>query len=361
MGDFAMAPEQTSPLSIRLLLAAWHACQAAILLYGLAVTSYLIARLAVGERWDTVAYANNFIPWWALGGAILVGIGLLSSRRWLLVGVQLPGILAFALLYGDLLWPTGAATIPSAEPDLTAATYNIISSTSNPQRVTDVIAALDADLVGIQELGPAHAEKFALDLAGRYPYQALHPGLPVHGVGLLSRYPIVEEEVIRPLPDSMLYLRAVVDLDGKPITVYVVHPPPPQRVLTPISYDDARRDTEIAILHDTYLQNETGPLLVMGDFNMSDQSDAYRQMDALLHDAFREVGHGLGFTFPDQIKSRLRLIPLLLRIDYVWYNDHFFTVWRAYVGADGGTSDHRPVVAELSLQGARAAIVQVSD
>lgn len=360
MGEFVMAPEQSHPLGIRLLVAAWHILQAAILLYGLAVTGYLIARLAVGERWDTVAYANNFIPWWALGGAILTGIGLLSSRRWLLVAVQLPGILAFGLLYGDRWLPNGSTTAPAAEPDLTAATYNIISATSNPQRITDVIAALDADLVGIQELGPVHARQFALDLVDLYPYQVLHPGLPVHGVGLLSRYPIVEEEVIHPLPDSMFYLRAVVVLDGEPITVYVVHPPPPQQVLTPISYDDARRDTEIAILHDTYLQHETGPLLVMGDFNMSDQSDAYHQMDGLLHDAFRQAGRGLGFTFPDQIKSTLRVIPLLLRIDYVWYNDRF-TAQRAYVGADSGTSDHRPVVAELSLRGAPAAVARVSD
>jgi len=54
--------------------AAWTLIQAGMLLYGLAMTVYLLARLATGERWKWVALADNFVPWWALGGLAAAGI-----------------------------------------------------------------------------------------------------------------------------------------------------------------------------------------------------------------------------------------------------------------------------------------------
>jgi vancomycin resistance protein VanJ len=335
----------TAPAILRVI---WKLTLAASLLYGLAITGYLLARIAVGERWNWIAFANNFVPWWALGNAILIVIVLFSRERWLLVACQLPGIVAFVILYGDLLMPRDQAVEASSGTPLSAATYNIISLTSDPQRVRAEIAALDADIVGLEELGPVHAQVFAADLAQAYPYQVTYPNPQVAGVGLLSRYPIIEENMFRPLPDSMYCLRAVVDVDGAPVTVYVVHPRPPQWARSPFTYDDDLRNAEIAVLVDDYLAHESGPLIVVGDFNMTDQSDAYHQMNDRLHDAFREAGQGMGFTFPASIRSTIRLFPPLLRIDYVWHSDQF-TVRAVAVAGDSGTSDHHPVVARLVL------------
>ena len=333
----------------RLLLASWHLVQAAVLLYGLSMCGYLLARAAIGERWNVVAFANNFVPWWALGGAVAAGIALVSRRRWLLIPPNAPIIVMFVVSYGYLLLPRESEAGPADHgPALTAATYNIIASQSDPAHVVDVIADLDADITGLQELGPQHAARVDEALAARYPYRVLYPLLPVHGVGLLSRYPIIDHTLFRPLPDSMLHLRAVLDVDGTLITVYVVHPSPPRNVLLPFTYDDDRRNMEITILREDYLQAEDGPLIVLGDFNMSDQSTPYRQMDALLTDAFREAGRGLGFSFPDAQRSLFSGLPLLLRIDYVWHSAHFSAL-DARVGHDSGTSDHRPVVAVLAF------------
>ncbi|MBN1562212.1 MAG: hypothetical protein JXA10_00105, partial [Anaerolineae bacterium] len=237
-----MTAEQTTILPMRLLTAAWNLAQVGILLYGLIMALFILARHTVGERWDSIAYANNFIPWWALGSVILAGIGLLSSRRGVLVATQLPVILAFLMIYGDQWIAAKNNTNPAPDSAIRVATFNVISVSSDPQRISRAIEALDADLVGIEELGDAHAEQFARDLAAHYPYQALHPLLPVHGVGLLSKYPIREEKVIRPIPNSMLYLRAVVEVHDVPVTVYVVHPSPPKNVAFPVTYDDSRRD-----------------------------------------------------------------------------------------------------------------------
>jgi vancomycin resistance protein VanJ len=342
-----MSPE---PSSLRWLpSAAWNLILAAILLYGLGVTGYWAVRLIVGERWGWIAFANNFVPWWALGGLIAGGIAAFSRWRWGLLALQAPGIVAFLVCYAPLLLPHSPTAAASDAPTFTAATYNIEAITSDPQRVLKVTAGLNADVIGLEELGPDHAALFEKDLSEKYPYQALYPQLPVHGVGLLSRYPILSQELIPPFPDSMLYLRATLDVNGTRVAVYVVHPPPPRQFISPLTYDDSRRDAEIAVLIDKYLAHETGPVIVLGDFNMTDQSDAYRRMDRGFDEAFRTAGWGLGFTFPDKIRSSIRLIPRLIRIDYVWYNATF-AASGAQVGGDSGTSDHRPVVAQLVLK-----------
>lgn len=337
------------PIRARLLLAGWHVMRAGVLLYGLNMCGYVLARATIGERWNVVAFANNFVPWWAFGGAVTAGIALVSRRRWLLVPPNVPIIVLFVVNYGYLLVPRASEAGPANRgPTLTAATYNVIASQSDPVRVVDVIGDLDADIAGLQELGPRHATRIDEVLAARYPYRVLYPMLPVHGVGLLSRYPVIEHSVFRPFPDSMLHLRAVLDVDGSRVTVYVVHPSPPRDVLLPFTYNDARRNTEITILREDYLEAEHGPLIVLGDFNMSDQSTPYRQVDVLLTDAFREAGHGLGFSFPDSQRSLFGGLPLLLRIDYIWHSAHFSAL-DARVGHDSGTSDHRPVTAVLAL------------
>jgi endonuclease/exonuclease/phosphatase (EEP) superfamily protein YafD len=342
-----MPPES---FSLRpLLKAAWNLILAAILLYGLGVTGYWAARLIAGERWNWIAFANNFVPWWALGGLIAGGIAAFSRWRWGLIALQTPGIVAFLICYAPLLLPHSPTAVASDAPILTVATYNIEAITSDPQRVLDVTAGLDADIIGLEEVGPVHAALFEKELIAEYPYQALYPKLPVHGVGLLSRYPILSQELIPPFPDSMLYLRATLDVNGDLITIYVVHPPPPRQFISPLTYDDSRRDAEITILKNRYLVHETGPVIVLGDFNMTDQSDAYQIMDDLFDDTFRTVGWGLGFTFPDKIRSSIRIIPRLIRIDYVWYNA-YFAASGIEVGSDSGTSDHRPVVAQLVLK-----------
>ncbi|HVO68624.1 MAG TPA: endonuclease/exonuclease/phosphatase family protein [Aggregatilineaceae bacterium] len=330
-----------------LLSAAWTLIQAGILLYGLALSGYLLARLAVGGRWRWVALADNFVPWWTLGGLAAAGIALFSRQRWLLILPQLPILITFLVRYGAMLLPRTTRAPAGRSRVLAVTTYNIKAWTSNPQRVVDAIVGLDADVIGLEEVGPLHADLLRQALSEEYPYQALYPELPFHGVALLSRHPIAEEAVIRPFPDSMLYLRAVVEVESTPVTIYVVHPPPPWMSASPLTYDSKQRDTEIALLRDKYLCHETGPLIVLGDFNMSDRSDAYRALDHRLIDSFREAGRGLGLTFPAAAFLNFPWWPRLLRIDYVWHNA-FFVAIEARAGKDSGTSDHRPVTARLA-------------
>ena len=101
---------------------------------------------------------------------------------------------------------------------------------------------------------------------------------------------------------------------------------------------------------------DTGAVLIMGDFNMTDQNEDYQRITARFGDSFRAVGRGMGFTFPDLSTFQslpdywplpVRLFPFL-RLDYVFHNASFRPI-TAHIWPNAGGSDHRPVWVELAL------------
>ncbi len=209
-------------------------------------------------------------------------------------------------------------------------------------RVAEVVATFDTDLVGLGEYELSQAGQLHERLTGKFPYHALHPFTT--DVALFSRYPILENRIIGYPELRSPLLRAVVDVQGTPVTVYVVHLTSPAVLGLPWAYDDSARNKELTLVRDV-LAGETGPLVVLCDCNFSDQSEAYRTFDGLLTDAFRAAGRGMGFTFPNERP----LVPPLVRIDYIWHSDHFVTL-NAHTLNDSGTSDHRPVIATLAIK-----------
>ena len=105
-----------------------------------------------------------------------------------------------------------------------------------------------------------------------------------------------------------------------------------------------------------FATTDTGAVLIMGDFNMTDQNEDYQRITARFRDSFHEVGAGMGFTFPDLSSFQslpdywplpIRLFPFL-RLDYIFHNASFRPI-SARVWSTAGGSDHRPVWAELAL------------
>jgi endonuclease/exonuclease/phosphatase family metal-dependent hydrolase len=63
----------------------------------------------------------------------------------------------------------------------------------------------------------------------------------------------------------------------------------------------------------SYIRDSPHPVLVMGDFNDTPQSFAYREISRGLHDAFRKAGRGFGNTYAGELPS--------YRIDHILYSD----------------------------------------
>jgi endonuclease/exonuclease/phosphatase (EEP) superfamily protein YafD len=339
--------------SRRLAARGWAAnrliCQLVIFGYGSATIIYLLARLTLGEQWHWIAFANNLLPWWALGGLIGSGAALFSRHRRVLITVQLPIMTVFLWVYGPLYWPAVHTSAQNHDGlEISAATYNIASFRSRPAATITVLQSLDAEIVGIQELWRGRAITLREELSDKYPYQVFYLAPQIQGVGLLSQYPVREQYVRRSRAGFVDYMRVVLDVKGTHVAVYVFHPHAPEHHNSPLTYDDSERAAAIDVLW-LRLRLEDGPVLVLCDCNMTDQSDDYRKLNQRLDDAYREAGWGIGFTFPDRPGPYGLPFPLALRLDYVWHSPHF-AAYDALVTSDSGTSDHRPVIARLILK-----------
>ena len=233
------------------------------------------------------------------------------------LGLTVIGALVVAVLvrYGPGFAPQIGAPI---SPRLTVTTWNVEAGENSGQRVLEGLSADDDDLVALEELQPSMAQAVTSDsrLVGIYPFHALAPDSSVLGVGLLSRYPIVEQFSSSDPP----YLRAVVDLPTGRTAVFVVHPLPGrfQTVLhVPIGLDTSTRDTSIATIRaaiDADLASGL-PTLVMGDSNTTPREPAYAQLSAGLLDA-RAAGSWPGVTWR---WGPFKELPFgMLRIDYAF-------------------------------------------
>ena len=197
----------------------------------------------------------------------------------------------------------------------------------------------------LQELGPEHAQAIEQAFADDYEALVLHPEQPANrGIGLLSRYPVRDEEVFQLTPDSLPALRATLDVDGVPVTVLVVHLPAAKYDLLPPQYDDSARNAALDALIQDYLEPESGPVLLLCDCNTAAYSDKYNELDDRLDDAFAQVGRGLGFSYGFDNAPE----PPAFRIDFVWHSAAFVPQ-EARGWSSSGTSDHRPMVADLVL------------
>jgi vancomycin resistance protein VanJ len=268
------------------------------------------------QRGGALALSQIAAPYLFLAAVVLVPLAFLQSARvlrMLLIAVLLVGLLRF----GDDFASFGGPT--SARGDtLTALTWNLEAGEGSGAELVSVVAGTNASIVALQELTPEHARLLEGDarVTGRFPFRLLNPRTGVLGIGLLSAYPIRERDV-RPTPGQLVTL----DVDGRAVTVLNAHPLPGTiRTATslriPYDFDAARRDADIAALR-AWVQpalDRHEPVLVLGDYNVTDREPAYQTLARGMHDAHLEVGWGSGASWrPERFKG----MPFgLLRIDY---------------------------------------------
>ncbi len=96
---------------------------------------------------------------------------------------------------------------------------------------------------------------------------------------------------------------------------------------------------EQAEMISNYIRNSPHPVLVMGDFNDTPQSYAYRKIKKGMHDAFRVAGRGIGNTYAGELPS--------LRIDYMIYSNPFIAFQFKRIKTN--YSDHFPITSLFYL------------
>lgn len=222
---------------------------------------------------------------------------------------------------------------------------------SNLEELGDYLKGVDADVVGLQEIDRDCNWSGNFDqlevIARRAEYPYCRFGINnrnggnyrlYYGNAILSRYPIVRFQN-HPFGDAKVaekgFLVADIDINGQVVTCVVTH-------LDPIRKSERQR--EVRRMVET-LEEETNPLVVMGDFNCELEE----------HSPPRTLCNELDLKMPaEQMEGRETYWQFLGRtIDFVMTSREAEV--SSYRVGKAKLSDHHPVIADLILEpGCRA-------
>jgi endonuclease/exonuclease/phosphatase (EEP) superfamily protein YafD len=293
-------------------------CAGGSVLIALAALLMLAVHVVASQRMGPLVFTQIFEPYLLLTlGALALALAALARMR---VSTLVLGLLVLASA-GRYL--PSAVSFPHAMPQgaqpIRVLSWNLEAGQVPFDEMVSTIDNARPDVVGLIELVPetSRAAEDDARLEELFPFRVLLPRSGVPGLGLLSRYPILESKFTRDPP----LLRAVIapSEGDPPITVFVAHPFLDGIDVIGLVPDigTSRRDADISLVRDAIdVDLAAGnDVLVLGDFNVTEREPAYAELTSGLHDAQREAGFGLGLTWRP---ARLESLPFgLLRIDYL--------------------------------------------
>lgn len=348
-------------------------------------------------------YCTSIVLTFMLAGITLTGAfsGYVSPDRsiWLaFIGLAMPVLILIntaALIYWAMRlriwalvpliailgnWGYLSRVVRFSSPDnskaaLTVVTYNVDSFNGDQtgyscKEIARYMKEQNADIFCMQEYNinrEFNADSVQATLA-TWPYHSIPKatdGTPILQIAIVSKYPILEQQLIT-YPDSRnCSMRCDIDVNGKRIRIFNNHLQTTEvssnkRMLEKeLTRDDAAGTEHAALkltagLEENFVKRAAQaehmskliaaspyPTLVCGDFNSLPSSYTYRTMKGdKLKDGFQSCGHGYMYTF--------RYFKKLLRIDYILHTEDFTGV--DYFSPDLEYSDHNPVVMRMKIK-----------
>lgn len=319
--------------------------------YSAFILCYFILRLIFWDQLWIVAFIGTFTPLIFLPILFLPVLSFsIIKNRWFSIISSIVCILLISWLHVKYFSPE-SINITGSQPSLKILSHNIGWYTTKSPTLVKLIDKEQADIVFLQETVQKHRKKVFDLLKSDYPYQIDTPP-----VGVLSKYPILSSEILHLANHPETQHRAIIKFNKQEIVIYNMQATGPwvkmynifPFIKIPV-YKYKQRFPEIQDLVER-VQQETLPVIVAGDFNMTDESQDYYKVQKVLQDSFLKSGFGFGFTWPHGFfakKINLKLTYPVCRIDYIWYSKH----WGAKSSSvlEATESDHLPVAAELIL------------
>jgi len=299
------------------------------------VTAGVIATLATilgffGSTWWLFDFASNF-------RAHLAVILLIVALAYALVFSKAIGLffLGMAVINGLLVLPlyTDSPATAVGEDTMTIVSFNVGQRASIRDATFRWIDTFEPDLVVLQESTDLWVD--ADEMAQPYVVQNELPIDRTYGITVLSKEG-VETQLLRVTQIRDTVVRVEATIGAQPVVIYVV-----QCRLASNEVDAGYRDEYLAEVS-RMAQAETVATVVVGDFQASPWSHAFRDLvsEAELQDSMS--GFGLQTTWPADRWAFFR-IPF----DHLLHGEELTTVDR-YLGPTLGV-DHRPLVVELGL------------
>src|SRR4051812_7580054 len=178
------------------------------------------------------------------------------------------------------------ASASSNEATLAVTTWNIEADDIDRAALIERVRNAPSGAVVLIELSKADAAAVAADrqIHQRFPTQLLYPDDGSSGIGLLTDQKVVIDGH-RASEPAMVWARLDFGL-GRQAVVVGAHPLPAQMnklagLPVPLDYDPTERDHELQVVRSTadgLVANDRAPLILAGDFNVTDGEPAYADL-----------------------------------------------------------------------------------
>lgn len=206
---------------------------------------------------------------------------------------------------------------------------------------SDVVARTKPDVICLEELSNDWRQTLEkLKVSQDYPYQAVYPRNDYGGMGILSRYPIVDQKVIYveklAFPSIVVRLEVPSTSGSKQVwSVACIHTAAP---LLPVNFH--RRNREMAAMAKIGRELKA-PAVFCGDFNCVPWSQYFKLFEE--ESGLTNTGRG---GLPELSWSSIAPEAFRIPIDHVFTSKDVLCKSHKMEGNVG--SDHYPIVVEVS-------------
>lgn len=286
----------------------------------------------LGQLWIAFDVFSQFTLQFGLV-AVAFTVGLLLPRAKLLAAflIIVIGVIAIGI------WPHAAsrapateATAPPGERALRLASFNTLYENSQADAVKAEVLRLDADVVGLIEMGN-NKKRILAELRQHYPYQANCFSRDFCNLVILSKIPLetVGSDVAWEGPP---YMQAKFGPEAGGLSVFLVHT---------IRFPHSRAQFRQIIAFSRLIESTPGPKLVMGDFNATPYSRIIQTLEQRTN--LRRL------TILPSWPSYVRLPQIA--IDHIFVSPGLKALGSQSIGEPGG-SDHFPVAITVAVPAA---------
>ncbi|MBL8795278.1 MAG: endonuclease/exonuclease/phosphatase family protein [Planctomycetia bacterium] len=307
------------------------------------VTAWLLLKLFSDVWWPATVLMYG--PRWVYGLplVVLIPAALLWRRR--LLGVQLACLLLVVgpIMGLNLPWRNLFASAPM-RPTVRVLSLNTDRTRLDAPALARLLRDTDPDIVALQEW-TSRNEKTVFESDG---WEMRRDG----EFYLATRFRILSAELMQEPPAAQHdFCRYVLETRQLKLHVINLHLQTPRGSLAAVRYDwkhgyekleanTAQRRQQSRAGSD-WARQVDGPLLIAGDFNMTDESAVFHEFWSPYPDAWTQAGSGWGYTYRNRRTA--------IRIDHI-LSGPGWRCRRCWVGPDLG-SEHLPVIADFEWTG----------
>jgi endonuclease/exonuclease/phosphatase (EEP) superfamily protein YafD len=286
-----------------------------------------------------LTWLNAFTLYLYLPAYLVLALAAWTGRWWLATASA--AVVAFHLAWVVPDFQPATPYVPPtanpvAEPESLRIFYaNVLGSNTEFDAMLNEAKSSDPDVIALTELHrPWVRYLLSSEVLKAYPYgtniQKRHYG----DTNVFSRLPVSRQRVIYVAGRVVVVID--IPLGAQTVRLYLVHSPRPM-FESMVEYVDFWKQME------PLLNTERGPVVVIGDFNATQHSEAYRRLTAgRLRSAHVDRGRGYATTWPNW---KLPVPPI--RIDQALLSPEVECI--SIVEGVGRGSDHKPLLLDVRV------------